>query len=82
MFTVIGAFYKHSFGNLTPFAFLVNLNSSLCLWVYKIILFGISLFWHFLNINFNFLNYSVWLKFTDEGNFYGSMVDFGQFVAF
>ena len=36
------------------------------LWVYCTIPFGFSLFWHFLGITFQLLNYFVWLRITDE----------------
>ena len=39
------------------------------LWVYYTIPFGFNLvFWHFLASLFNFLNYFVWLRITDEGS--------------
>ena len=38
------------------------------LWVYYTILFGFSLFRHFWVSHFNFLNYFVWLRITDEGS--------------
>ena len=37
-------------------------------WVYYTIPFGFSLFWNFWAIIFNFLNYFVWLRITDEGS--------------
>ena len=40
------------------------------LWIYYNITFliGFSLFWHFLDITFQLLNYFVWLRITYEGS--------------
>ena len=38
------------------------------LWVYYTIPFGFTLFWHFWAYIFNFLNYFLWLRITDEGS--------------
>ena len=38
------------------------------LWVYYTIPFGLSVFRHFWVSHFNFLNYFVWLRITDEGS--------------
>ena len=38
------------------------------LWVYYTIPFGFTLFWNFWAYIFNFLNYILWLRITDEGS--------------
>ena len=46
----------------------IKLITIVMLWVYYTIPFGLSLFRHFFASLFNFLNYFVWLRITDEGS--------------
>ena len=48
--------------------FVLKLTEIVILWVYNTIPFGFSLIWHFWGINFQLLNYFVWLRITDEGS--------------
>ena len=47
---------------------MLKLIEIVILWVYCTIPFGLSLFRHFWVSHFNFLNYVVWLRITDEGS--------------
>ena len=47
---------------------LLKLIEIVILWVYYTIPFGFSFFRHFLALFFNFYNYFLWLRITDEGS--------------
>ena len=47
---------------------MIKLFEIVILWVYYIIPFGFSLFWHFWDISFQLLKLLLWLRTTDEGS--------------
>ena len=48
-------------------AHVVKLTEIVSLWVYFTVLFGFTLIWHVWDFTFQFLNYFLWQRITDEG---------------
>ena len=47
--------------------FVLKLTEIVIVWVYYTTPFGFSLIWQFWDITFQFMNYFVWIRVTDEG---------------
>ena len=64
-----GLSFEHAVHVINDFIFpCLKFIQIVILWVYYTVPSGFTLFWHFWAYIFNFLNYFLWLRITDEGS--------------